>query len=271
MSVGKLIRKGLSFANVVANSTATAQITPGRTLEGFYLLMGGTFTSAHVTLLRMKVNGKAVIEATGAQLDKIAKFSGMNYPTTVLPVMFTEMTGRDFVDQMAGAFDTSKGIDSITVEVTIGAATSPTLECYLIESPPQAGAFSKLMHKVLRYPYSVSSGGQLPISLPFGPNNGAIIKRIHVEHGVANNVTALTLKENAVVVHESTKAINDAHNQFFRSVNQTNTYSVDMMPDENVRNCMDTRSDRSLELLVTFAAADTGMVIVEYLDQLGNL
>jgi hypothetical protein len=43
------------------------------------------------------------------------------------------------------------------------------------------------------------------------------------------------------------------------------------MPDENIRNCMDTRSDRSLELLVTFSGADNGNVIVEYLDKLGNL
>lgn len=272
MSIGKLIRKGLSFSNVVAAGTATANITPGRTLEGIYLVMGGTtFNSSHISLLRMKVNGKTVIEGSGAQLDKIAKFGGLSYPATALPIMFIELPGRDFVDQMAGAFDTTRGINTITLEVTIAGATSPILDMYLLESPPQTGGFSELMHKIIRYPFNVSSGGQLPIQLPFGPNNGAIIKRMHIEHGVANNVQAVTIKENAVVVHESVKAINDAHNQFFRSINQTNTYTVDCMPDENIRNCMDTRSDRSLELLVTFGAADSGMVVVEYLDKLQNL
>jgi hypothetical protein len=272
MSIGKLIRKGLSFSNVVTAGTATANITPGRTLEGIYLLMSSTLTSsAMISLVRMKVNGKTVIEGTGAQLDKIAKFNGLTYPATVLPIMFIELLGRDFVDQMAGAFDTSKGIDSITLEVTTAAAgATPGLELYLLESPPQAGGVSELMAKVLRYPFNVSSGGQLPINLPFGPNNGAIVKRIHIE-STNNLMTAVTVKENAVVVHESVKAINDAHNQFFRSTSQSNTYSVDCMPDENIRNCMDTRSDRSLELLVTFSGADNGNVIVEYLDKLGNL
>ena len=272
MSVGKLLRKALPFANVVATGIATATIQAGRTLEGLYLILGGTtFAFSHITLLRLKANGKTFFEASGTQVDKINKFQGLSYAATCLPVMFTEILGRDLVDQMMGAFDTSNGIANITVEVTITGATAPTLEAYLIESAPQNQAVAPIMKKVLRYPWSVSAGGQLSIQLPFGPVNGAVIQRIHIEHGVASNVQAVTIKENGVVVHESVKAVNDAHNTNYRATNQTNWYSVDMVPDFNVKNAMDTRQDKSLELIPTFGAADSGYVVVEYLDTLGNL
>jgi hypothetical protein len=163
------------------------------------------------------------------------------------------------------------GIANLTIEVTIAGASAPTLVASVIESQPQPGQYSPIMAKVLRYPFSVSAGGKLSVALPFGANNGAIVKRLHIEHGVASNVTAVDIKENGVIVHESARGVNDAHNQLFGRTNQTNTYTVDFMVDNNLRNCMDTRGDRSLELLPTFGAADSGFVIVEYLDVLGNL
>jgi len=272
MSVGKILRKSLPFANVSASGIATASVTVGRTIEGFMLLMGGTtFSSANISLVRIKVNGKQCFEATGAQIDKIAKFQGLTYPATLLPIIFTEIAGRDWLDEMVGAWDTSAGVANITMEVTIAGATAPTLDSYVIESAPQAGGVGNVMTKVLRYPYSVAAGGLLSIPLPFGPVNGAVIKRIHIEYGVANNLTACTVKENGVVVHESVFGLMQAYNQFYRGVNQTNTYHIDFLIDENGKNAMDTRADRTLELLPTFAAADSGFVFVEYLDTLGNL
>ncbi len=284
MAVGKLLRKGLPFANVsaVASSIATASIMPGRTIEGLEINMAGTGLSiASIGLVRIRANGKVFYEATGTQIDKLMRFQGLNYTAAsatqvFLPIMFTEIAGRDLLDEMIGAFDTSQGIANITVELTIGTATTVSaLDLYLLESAPQAGAIAPAMAKVLRYPYSVAAGGQISIPLPFGPVNGAVIKRIHVEHGISSNVVAVTVKENGVVVHESVKAINDAHNVLFRGVNQQAAapywYSIDMIADENVKNAMDTRQDRSLELIPNFGAADSGFVIVEYLDALGNL
>ena len=284
MSVGKLLRKGLPFNNVsaVAGSIATAMIQPGRTIEGLELNMAGTGLSlASISLVRLRANGKVFYEATGTQIDKINRFQGLSYTAAsatavFLPIMFTELKGRDLLDEMMGAFDTSNGIANVSIEVTIGTATTVTaLELYLIESAPQAGVIAPAMTKVLRYPYSVSAGGQLSIPLPFGPVNGSVIKRNHVEHATVNNVTGMTIKENGVVVHESVKVFNDGHNVLFGKTNQQAAtpywYSVDLMADCNVKNAMDTRTDRSLELVPTFGAADSGFVLVEYLDTLGNL
>lgn len=287
MAVGKLIRKGLPFSNVVATQTATASIMPGRTLEGLIVsilgtgLGGGTPISA-IGLVRIKANGKTFYEATGTQIEKIMKFQGLTLPTQSatavwLPIIFTEIKGRDAVDEMAGAFDTSNGIVNVTVEMTLGAATTITqCQLYVIESPPQPAQIAPVMTKVLRYPYNSSSAGQISISLPFGPVNGAVIKRIHIEQTTANNVRGVTIKENGVVVHESSNdtatdpSVNN-YNSLFGNAAQTGWYTIDFMIDDDLKNAMDTRSDKSLELLATLNAADSGMVLVEYLDTLGNL
>lgn len=54
MSVGKLTRYGLPFSNVVATGVATNQVTPGRTLENLRLKLGGTFTKAMITDIKLK-------------------------------------------------------------------------------------------------------------------------------------------------------------------------------------------------------------------------
>lgn len=276
MSVGKILRPSLPLSNVAASSTASGNIIPGRTLEGILFKCGGTFdVQTHISLVRIKANGKTIVEGTGAQLSALTEFRGDTHNDTYLYIDFTESRkGRDFLDQMAGAWDTSLGVSNITLEVTIGAATSPTLAVYTVESAPQSAIglpFAGLMTKILRYPYSVAAGGAINIPLPFGPVNGAIIKRIHLAEGTAGRVTGLVIKQDGVVIHDTLDADNDFINVQNRSVNQTGFYTADFVPDGNLKNALDTRDARSLELTPTFSAADSGFVIVEYLDKLGNL
>lgn len=276
MSVGKILRPSLPLSNVAASSTASGNIIPGRTIEGILFKCGGTFdVQTHISLLRIKANGKTIIEGTGAQLSALAEFRGDTHSDTYLYVDFTESRkGRDFLDQMAGAWDTSLGVSNITVEVTIGAATSPTLAVYTVESAPQSAIglpFAGLMCKSLRYPFSASAGGAINIPLPFGPVNGAIIKRIHVEKVSGGTVDSVVVKQDGVVIHDTAVADNNFINVQNRSVNISNFYTVDFVPDGNLKNALDTRDARSLELTPTFSGATGGFVIVEYLDKLGNL
>jgi len=287
MSVGKLSRLSLPFSNVTQAGTATANITPGRTIEGLRLSIGGNIQSAtawditsatHTPLIRVKANGKTILEGTGAQLAAIAKFKGHPTSTTELYLDFTEsFKGRDFLDEMVGAWDTSLGVANITVEVQIGGSGGSftgTLALYTVESAPQSVQglpFAGMMAKILRYPYSVAAGGDMSIPLPFGKVNGAIIKRIHIMEGTAGRVTKVTLKQDGVVIADLPDAQNDAQNAFFRNTNQTGVFSVDLIPDGNIKNALDSRDANSLELIPTFGAADNGYVLVEYLDKLGNL
>jgi hypothetical protein len=275
MSVGKLIRYGLPFSNVAANNIATNNITPGRTLENFQMKLGGTFTKAQISMFRLKANGKTIIEGTGSQLDALNAYRGQTTNAAFLDIHFADYSLLDELDRMVGAFDTSLGISNITTEVTIGAATSPTLNPILIESAQQkdragqAAPFAPLLTKVLSYPFNIATGGTLPVTVPFGPQNGAIIKRLHVFH--SGTMTGATVKQDGLVVHESIAAENQYMQQKHGRVPQSNVYTIDFVLDGNIRKALDTRDAKSLEWLFAFSAAGNGTVLVEYLDPLGNL
>lgn len=276
MSVGKLTRYGLPFSNVVATGTATNNITPGRTLENFKLKLAGTaLTKAMLTAIKIKANGKVIIEGTGTELDKINAYRGDAANAAYLDIPFADYSLNNEFDRMVSAFDTSVGIGNITTEVTIAGATAPILTPIVTEAAAQKSQggeyqpFAPLLAKILKYPYNISSGGRLPITVPFGPQNGAIIKRVHVFHG--GNMTGATVKQDGLVVHESVTAENQQEQTRQKRVPQAGVYTIDFVVDGDVRKALDTRDARSLEWLFDFSAADTGSVIVEYIDVLGNL
>lgn len=273
MAVGKLTRKGLPFSNVVPTGIATNNVTPGRTLETFTLKMGGTsLTKAMLANIRMKANGKVIVEATGEQLDAINKYRGEAANAAFLDVSFADNSMLSDVDRQVGSFDTSQGIANITTEVSIAGATAPTLEPILVESArstPREAAYAGLICKLLSYPFNIATGGRLPVTLPFGAQNGAIIKRVHIFH--TGNVTGVTVKQDGLVVHESVKAENEFFQVRAGRVPQANVYTVDFVQDGVIGKALNTRDAKSLEWLVDFSGADVGTIIVEYLDPLGNL
>jgi hypothetical protein len=276
MGVGKLVRYGLPFSNVVASGVATNNVTPGRTIETLRLRLGGTtFTKAMITDLKVKANGKVIVEGTGAQLDAIMVYRGIATAATFLDIPFADFALNSELDRMVGAFDSSMGIANITTEVTIAGATAPTLTPILIESAQQktrtgeSAPFAPLISKVLRYPFNISSGGRLPVTVPFGPQSGSIIKRLHVAH--SGTMTGATVKQDGLVIHESVTAENQYFLQMHGRSPQANIYTIDFVADGDVRKALDTRDARSLEWLFDFSAAGSGTVYVEYLDPLGNL
>lgn len=276
MSVGKLTRYGLPFSNVVASGVATNQVTPGRTLENLRLKLGGTtFTKAMISMVKLKANGKVIIEGTGAQLDAINAYRGESTNAAFLDVQFADYSQIAELDRMVGAFDTSLGVSNITTEVTIAGATAPQLTPILIESAQQkdragnAAPFAGLIGKILSYPFSQATGGVLPVTVPFGPQSGSIIKRLHVFH--SGTMTGATVKQDGLVIHESVTAENVFDQTKAGRVPQNNVYTIDFCLDGNIKKALDTRDARSLEWLFTFSAAGSGTVLVEYLDPLANL
>ncbi|MGA8787246.1 MAG: major capsid protein P2 [Polaromonas sp.] len=276
MSVGKLTRYGLPFSNVVPTGTATNQITPGRTLENLRLKLGGTaLTKAMITAFKLKANGKVFVDTNGADLDKMNAYRGEATNAAFLDCQFADYSMLSELDRMVGAFDTSMGISNITSEITISSATAPVITPILIESGAQkdhvgnAAPFAPLLSKVLQYPFNISTGGRLPFNMPFGPQSGAIVKRVHVFHG--GNMTGATVKHDGLVIHESLAAENAFDQTKAGRVPQTNVYTIDYVLDGNIKKALDTRNSNSLEWLFDFSAADVGRIYVEYLDPLGNL
>lgn len=276
MSVGKLYRNGLPFSNVVATGVATNMVTPGKTIESIMLQLGGTsLTKAMISMLRLKANGKTILEGSGSQIAKILAYRGYAADAAFLEIPFEDLTGLSELDRVVGSLDTSIGIANITTEVTIAGATAPTLDSRLYESAQQkssqgvAAPYAPLMSKLLRYPFSIANGGRLPVTLPFGPQNGAIIKRVHIEH--TGNMTGAVVKQDSMIIFEATDAQNDYEQLRNKRVPQTNMFTVDFVLEGNIREALDTRDARSMEWLLDFSAADNGYVMVEYLDVLGNL
>lgn len=276
MSVGKLVRYGLPYSNVVATGIATNNVTPGRTLEVLTLKLGGTaLTKAMVDLIKIKANGKVIIEGSGTQLDTLNKYRGDATDAAFLDITFADRSMLSEFDRMVSAFDTSLGIANLTTEVSITGATAPVLTPILTESATQKtrdgqyAPFAPFFRKVLRYPWNMATGGKLPVVVPFGPQNGGIIKRLHVFH--TGNMTGATVKQDGLVVHESLKAENEYLQKRHGRVPQANVYTLDFVVDGNITKALDTRNAKSLEWLFDFSAADNGYVVVEYLDTLGNL
>jgi len=276
MPIGKIVRKALPFANVVATGQATNQITIGKTLNTMQLKLGGTaFTKAMISMFRLKANAKTIFEGSGAQIDAINTYRGLTANAAFLDIAFEDLTGLDQMDRLVGALDTSVGIASLTTEIDIAGATAPTISARLLESAPQrnqdgsVAPFAGMIAKQLRYGFSVSAAGELPLTFPFGARNGAIIKRVHVFH--TGHVVGALVKEDGLIVHESVKAENEYEQIRNGRVPQTNVYTIDFIPDGNVRNAFDTRRAQSVEWIFTTDLADSGYVVIEYLDTLGNL
>lgn len=276
MSVGKLVRYGLPFSNVVPTGTATNQITPGRTLENFRLKLGGTnLTKGMIKQIKIKANGKVIVEGTGVDIDKLNAYRGIATDDAFLDFYFADYSLNNELDRMVGAFDTSMGISNITTEVTIEGATAPIITPILVESAAQkardgaSAPFAPLISKLLRYPYNISTGGRLPVNVPFGPAQGSIIKRLHVFHG--GNLTGATVKQDGLVVHESVEEENEYDQSRHGRVPQSGVYTIDFVTDGDIKKALDTRDARSLEWLFDFSAADAGTVYVEYMDPLGNM
>jgi hypothetical protein len=276
MSVGKIDHYSLPFNNVVATGVATAMITPGRTIESLTLKLGGTFTKAMIELIKLKANGKVFFEGSADQIHKINSYKGEAANAAFLPLRFIEKAGDTDLDREIGAFDTSQGIVNITAEVTIVGATAPVLTPILTESAQQRDGSGKpapyapIMSKVLRYPFAQATGGTLPAQLPFGPQSGAVIKRVHV-FSAGGLMTGATVKQDGTVIHESLKDENEFDQVSWKRVPQANCYTIDFVKDGKIKDALDTRDARSLEWLFTFSAADSGFIVVEYLDTLGNL
>jgi hypothetical protein len=276
MTIGKLTRYGLPLSNVAPTGTATNNITPGQTLEVSRFKLGGTaLTRAMIQQFRIRANGKVIVDTNGTDLQKINDYRGVAGDVAFMDYYFADYALNNELDRMVGAFDTTYGIGNITQEIKIVGATAPVITPILIQSGAQKNAtgealpYAPLISKLLQYPFNISVGGRLQVPLPFGPQTGGIIKRVHVVH--SGNMTGVTVKENATVVHESLKAENEYEQKRFGRVPQANTYTVDFVVDGDMRKAMNTRQSTSMEWLLDFSAADSGTVYVEYLDPLGNL
>lgn len=260
-----LLTKNLPFLNVVASGVASLQLPLGMTYERIVLVLGGTtFTKAMMTDIKVKLNGKVILQSTGSRMDTINKYKGIFDAAGFLTIDFTEIKARDEVGQSVGAIPTAGNVSNFTIEITIAGATAPTLESYSqLSGPRSMGTVCKMLH----FPATFSAGGKFPIQLPYGKNGGALFKRVHF---FGATVTGLEVKKNGLVIHESTEAINEFIQKEFGRVPQADVYTYDAIVEGNSSQLLVTADATSMEWNVTVSGSGTVDVQVEMLDLLQN-
>lgn len=262
-----LLIKNLPFTNVVANGVASVSLPVGMSYNRILLQLGGTFTKAMITDIKVRLNGKVIFQQTGSRLDLINTYRARGVSATFLVVDFTEPEAKQMAEQYIGNLNTAQGVTSLTMEVTIAGATSPTLDSWAEVGPP---APLGVVAKQILFTTSVSGSGKFPFKLIDVANRGAIIKRVHFAHG--GQVSALEVKKNGIVIHDNvTSAVNTFWQLDYKKVAQSNLYTYDPCADNNYTNAIRTNDMVSLEFNLTFGGADTVVATLEVLDLLGNM
>lgn len=279
--MSKYLQKCNPFSNVTANGVATVSLLTGPTYKRIVLKLdktaGGAFVKTNLADIKVKVNGKTIMQASGNDLDRMNKYRGIKDAANFLTIDFSEIRARTINGEMLGALDTSK-IQNFTLEVKISGATSPILDAWAEMDDTQAGSADRgvefICAKIQQYPVASATAGKFVIdSLPKGAN-GTLIKRIHViGPGGANIVSALTLKQNGLVVFESPDDLNRFRQGEYERVPVADMYTLDFIVDGNQSNMLDTRGAavRNLLLELELSAAGQMYVYVECVDAIGNL
>lgn len=263
-----LLVKNLPFANVNASGVASVSLPVGMSYNRIILQLGGTsFTKSMITNIKVRVNGKVVLENTGARLDLMNQYRGIAASANFLTLDFTEPRAKIMAEQFIGNINTAQGVSSLTIEITIAGATAPTLDSWSELGPP---APLGVIAKQIMFTSSFGGSGKFPFKLIDMANKGAIMKRVHFAHG--GNLTQLEVKKNGIVIFDNVPA---AVNSFwvgeYQKTTQTNIYTFDPCCDNNYANAVKTADMVSLEFNPTFSAADTVTAVLEVLDVLGNM
>lgn len=262
-----LLVKNNPFTNVVANGVATLSLPIGMTYNRIILALGGTFTKAMITDIKVKLNGKVILQNTGTRLDLINTFRGITANVGFLAIDFTEIFAKRYEDQLLGNLNTAKGVSSLTLEITIAGATAPTLDSYSeLFAPATLGAITKQ----ITYTAGFTGAGKFPMKLIDVANRGALVKSVHFFH--AGLISALEVKKNGIVIFDNIPvAVNNYNLTEYRNAPQTNVYHYDPCLDNNYANMIVTQDITALDFNLTLTGADTVVAVLEVVDVLGNM
>lgn len=263
-----LIIKNLPFTNVVASGVASVSLPVGMSYNRILLQLGGTsFTKSMITDIKVRLNGKVIVNNTGTRMSLINDYRKRANGATFLMIDFCEPDAKAMAEQFIGNINTAQGVSSLTLEITIAGATAPTLDSWSELGPP---APLGVLAKQIIFTNSFSGAAKYGFKIIDVANRGAILKRVHFNH--TGNVTNLEVKKNGIVIFDNVPTATNSFWQLdYNKVTQTNLYTFDPCLDNNYTNAIKTQDMVSLEFNVTTSAADTITAVVEALDLLGNM
>lgn len=260
-----IIQKLPPFQNVGANLTAILPEMPlGMTVYGIRFKLGGTFTKAMISGLRLRLAGKLFIDVTGSHLDDMVEYLKGEANASYLTLYFAEPVAKTVIGEYIGAIDTSiypRGT-SFQMEVDIGAATTPTLEAWALLAPPKAkdDPNKTTIKALLKATHSISAAGEFNLSVPLGSLGGAQIKRVFAFHG--GNVTQMQVKKDGLFLLDRGEIalLSELQDEFWRE-EQANLEVIDYCMSNNQSDVISTLRPNGqaalFEHLFTTSASDT--------------
>lgn len=204
-------------ANVVAaNTRAVFNLPIGYTYHGLILTMGGTtFTEAHIDSMRLKMNGAVEQElGSGAHRELMNQFNRKSAVTNSQLLIDFERPGVHYPESrmltvIGTGFEPSgkpaevakqklQELSTLQLEVDIGGATAPTLECHaLVSGAQRLGAVQRIVSNT----YSVPSGSFQITDLPRSSSKYGLLDKVVIAH---SNVTDVEIKVDRETLQELT-------------------------------------------------------------------
>lgn len=272
-----MIRQKLPpFENVIASGTAVLPRLPrGMMYQTIYFELGGTFTQAQMSAIRINANGKTIVNITGTHLDTINNYDRLKDTSTFLAFHFGDPTLQDAVASQLGALDTSRGIEELGIEVDIGAATNPTLKAFadVLPPSPKGDSWAGFFKSVIKTVHAPAAAGDFALNVGLGSRAGGFIRRVHFFH---TNMTYLQVKRDGVNLQDtiSTAELAYMNEQRWRTA-QSGLMVYDPIASQHMEGLVPTlRQDgngAAFEFVATTSASDTVTAYTELLAPLANI
>lgn len=266
------------FNNVVATGKATlaTRQLAGYSLHGLIFRRGGTFTTAMITGISIKVGGKALLqEITGQQLLDINEYDGLPDITGGNAHFFGDPTANTPQGKHVGDLDLSVYGPDLEIAVDIAGATAPTLEVIALAGPPKAvmpygysaldiARVRALVRTQLDFAGAVTNK---KVEISTGSGAGALIRKIHFFHA---QLTRVSLKKQSIDKHDDlTVAENTGIQSQFGRTAQAGVYTLDRIEEGNLGEAEPTLQSNgqpwNFQLGLTTGAADTIVAMADLL------
>ncbi len=236
-------RKLNQFPAVAANATSTLVTNElaGMSVHCLALELGGTdFTKAHITNLRIGMDGKDLLNGiSGAELQELNGYSGLPDDANYLYFFFGDPTARTIRGQHLGDLDLDIYRSPLEIEVQIAGATAPTLRIHAWTGVPKVNmgvgynkAEASILRALVRSIISPTAAvTRQSFSINTGSRAGARMRSLNLFHA---NLTSVEFRKEGFIKHDDISvAANDSfQNQYARSP-VTGLYVLDRIVDGN--------------------------------------
>ena len=255
----QFLRELEPFPSVPATGRAvlSTKLVLGNVVERIVLELGGTFTKAMITAIRVRLNGKIVFgDVSGTILDLYQRYLLIVNDAARLTIDFSEPIARSIQGQFMGAIDTNAaGVQDFTVEVDITGATTPTLRAFAMLRTPEslsaARGFDPNLRPIIKAliptTLTFSAAGEFQADVNYGSRGNSLIKRVFAQGAI---LTGFRAKQDSLDIYGSnaiSKALADFIAQEYGRQQQTAFYVYDRLVDGNQSDAIPTRRSDGAE------------------------